>query len=361
MAKIIRLPGLIDTHVHLREPGAIQKEDFETGTKAAIAGGFTQVLDMPNNPVATVTPEALQQKIDLAEGKIYCDVGFHFGAGKESIKYFNEVKDKVFGLKVYMNPTTGDLLMENDAVLEKVFSNWPKEKPLIVHAEGDTLTKAISLAKKFGSKLHVTHVSLENEVNQIRKTKKEGMKITCEVTPHHLFLSSDDLTRLGSYGMMKPPLESKEDQEALWQAIADGTIDTIGSDHAPHTREEKQGEKPMYGVPGLETTLPLMLTAVADKKLTMDRLIELCSTNPRKIFGLPKQNNTYVEVDLDESYEITDKNLQTKCGWTPFVGMQVKGKVKKVVLRGQLVYNGQNILVLMGKFSKALDKRGLSG
>lgn len=343
MPKIIKLPGLIDPHVHLREPGATQKEDFTTGTKAAIAGGYTQVLDMPNNPVATITPEALKEKMDLAKGKIYCDVGFHFGASSKGIEYFKEVADKVFGLKVYMNQTTGDLLMEDDETLEKVFSAWSKNKPLMVHAEGETLQKAINLAKKFGNKLHVCHVSLKEEVEVIKAAKELGLGITCEVTCHHLFLTSEDAKRLGPFGIMKPPLASKEDQEALWEAIQDGTIDMIASDHAPHTKEEKLGEKVPFGVPGLETTLPLLLTAVSEGRLTMDRLIELTSSSPRKIFGILEQENTFVEVDLDSRYTITDKQLFTKCGWTPFAGMKVTGKVIKVVLRGKVVFDGQNI------------------
>lgn len=361
MQKIIKLPGLIDPHVHLREPGATQKEDFETGTKAAIAGGYTLVLDMPNNPVATISPEALQEKMALARGRIYSDVGFHFGASGKSIQYFSEVAPKVFGLKVYMNQTTGDLLMEDDQTLEAVFSAWPKEKPILVHAEGDTLQKAISLAKKFGNKpslplrgkLHVCHVSLEKEVELIKEAKASGLNLSCEVSCHHLFLTGDDVKKLGPYGMMKPPLESKEDQEALWQALRDGTIDMIASDHAPHTKEEKQGEKPPFGVPGLETTLPLLLTAVNNGRLTMERLIELTSTNPRKVFGVPDQPETFVEVDMEESYVIDDKALQTKCGWTPFAGMKVIGKVKKVVLRGEMVFDGQNVF---GPFGQVLTK-----
>lgn len=349
MSKIIAFPGLIDVHTHLREPGAIQKEDFETGSKAAIAGGFTLVLDMPNNPIPTVTPQALQEKMDLAKGRIYSDVGFHFGASAKSIQYFTEVKDKVFGLKVYMNQTTGDLLMEDDKTLEAVFSSWPKEKIIMVHAEGETLQKAIALTKRFNNKLHVCHVSLKREIELIKAAKAEGLQISCEVTCHHLFLKDTDVSRLGSYGMMKPPLESAEDQEALWQAVSDGTIDVIASDHAPHTKEEKQGEKPVFGVPGLETSLSLLLTAVNEGRITLERLIELIYTNPKKIFSIPEQENTYVEVDMEESYVIEDKNLQTKCGWTPFAGMKVTGRVKKVVLRDQLVYDGQNIFGPYGK------------
>lgn len=340
---MIKLPGLIDPHVHLREPGATQKEDFETGTKAAIAGGYTAVLDMPNNPVATISPEALQEKINLAKGRIYADVGFHFGASSESIQFFDEISHKVFGLKVYMNQTTGDLFLEDDSTLEAVFSKWPKGKPVLVHAEGNTLQKAISLAKKFGNKLHVCHVSLKEEVELIRKAKREGLNLSCEVTCHHLFLTDEDAKRLGPYGLMKPPLSSKEDQTALWQALVEGTIDMVASDHAPHTKEEKQGEKPSYGVPGLETTLPLLLTAANEGRLSIDRLIELTSTNPKKIFDIPEQKDTYVEVDMGESYEIENENLQTKCGWTPFAGMQATGKVKKVVLRGKVAFDGENI------------------
>lgn len=344
MSKIIRLPGLIDPHVHLREPGATQKEGFVTGTKAAIAGGYTVILDMPNNPIPTISPQALQEKINLAKGKIFCDVGFHFGASPKSIQYFTQVKDQVFGLKVFMNPTTGDLLMEDDKVLEAVFSSWPKDKVLMVHAEGDTLQKAISLAKKFGNRLHVCHMSLKEEIELIRKARKNGLEITCEVTCHHLFLTDEDVKKLGPFGMMRPLLESKADQEALWQAINDGTIDMIGSDHAPHTKEEKLNSgKAINGVPGLETTLPLLLTAVYEGRLTLDRLIELTYTNAQRIFNTPKQENTWVEADLAESYIISNENLQTKCGWTPFVGMKVTGKVKKVVLRDQLVFDGQNI------------------
>ncbi len=344
MLKLVNLPGLIDVHTHLREPGATQKEDFQTGTKAAIAGGYTIVLDMPNNPIATISPKTLQQKMDLTKGRIYTDVGFHFGASPKSIQYFDQVKDQVFGLKVYMNPTTGDLLLENDNVLEEVFKNWPSKKPLMVHAEGETLQKAISLATRFGNKLHVCHVSLAQEIELIKQARRDGLQVSCEVTAHHLFLIEEDVKKLGSFGMMRPPLASRQDQDALWEAITDGTVDIIASDHAPHTKEEKlNSEKVVNGVPGLETTLPLMLTAVNEGRLNLERLIELTSTNPKRIFGIPEQPGTYVEVDMDESYSISEELLQTKCGWTPFKGMKVTGRVKKVVLRGQLAFDGQNI------------------
>ncbi len=342
---MVKLPGLIDTHVHLREPGATQKEDFQTGTKAAIAGGYTQVFDMPNNPEPTVTPEALDKKISLATGKIYSDVGFHFGATADSIQYFEQVKDKVFGLKVYMNHTTGTLLIEDKIILKEIFVNWPKNKVLMIHAEGPTLEKAIRLARQFSNKLHVCHVSLAEEIRLIRQAKKQGLGISCEVSAHHLFLTDEDAKRLGPFGIMRPPLPTKANQEILWKAVTDGTIDTIASDHAPHTKEEKlNSAPPPNGVPGLETTLPLLLTAVSEGRLTIERLIELTSTNPRRIFNIPEQPDTFVEVDLTVSYTLPPVPLYTKCAWTPFKDKQVKGKIIRVVLRGNLVYDKGQVL-----------------
>lgn len=350
MSKLVKLPGLIDTHVHLREPGATQKEDFETGTKAAIAGGYTFILDMPNNPIPTVNQGALQQKIDSAKGRIYSDLGFHFGATPQSSQYFENVKNQVFGLKVYMNHTTGDLLMEDEKALEDVFLKWPKGKVIMVHAEGDTLIKAIGLAKKYSQKLHVCHVSLSQEIELIRQAKQKGLDISCEVSCHHLFLTDKDVKRLGAYGMMRPPLSTEEDRQALWKGIEEGVIDTIASDHAPHTKEEKEhSEKVVNGVPGLETSLPLLLTAVADGKLTVDRLVQLTSFNPRKIFNIPEQADTFVEVDLDEKYTIDHRQLFTKCGWTPFEGRKAVGKVKEVTLRGKTVFKDGKIIGPFGQ------------
>lgn len=348
MTNIIKLPGLIDTHVHLREPGNTHKEDFETGTKAAIAGGYTMVIDMPNNPNPITNPPALEEKIKLAEGRIYSDLGFHFGGAESAVPFFEEVKDKVFGLKVYMNHTTGPLLIEDPGELDLIFSNWPKEKVLMVHAEQETLTKAINLANKHGNKLHVCHVARKIELELIMAAKSEGMNITCEVAMHHLYLSEADEKRLNHYGMMRPPLAKKEDHDFLWENI--NSVDIIASDHAPHTKEEKEGETVVNGVPGLETSLPLLLQAVNDERITMNKLIELTSTNPRKIFNIPEQLDTYVEVDMDEEWTIKNEDLYTKAGWTPFDGMKIKGKIKKTVLRGKTVFeNGEIIAEATGK------------
>lgn len=350
MSKIVKLPALIDVHTHLREPGATHKEDFETGTKAAIAGGYTIILDMPNNPTPTISKEALEQKINLATNRIYSDIGFNFGATADNSKEFIKVKEKVFALKVYMNHTTGDLLMEDKEALSNTFKNWIKEKPIMVHAEGETVNLAIELAKRFGQKLHVCHVSLKEQIDAIKKVKDEGMEISCEVSCHHLFLTDKDAEKLGPYGVMRPPLVSREEQENLWQALQDGVIDMIASDHAPHTREEKEtAVKVINGVPGLETSLPLLLTAVSEGRLTLEKLIELTSANPRRIFNIPHQPDTYVEVDIDEQYTINHELLYTKCSWTPFEGMEVSGKLKKVILRGQTVFEGGKVFGPFGQ------------
>jgi len=343
---IEKIPGLVDPHVHLREQGATHKEDFETGTMAAIAGGFTTILDMPNNPEPTISPEALQRKIVLTGNRIYCDAGFHFGATVKGVEYFEQVKNQVFGLKIYMNHTTGTLLMEDRDELNQVFAGWLREKPVIVHAEGETLATAIMLARLNDKRLHVAHVATKEDVEMIREAKEKGLPVTCEVTPHHLFLTEADEQALGPFGIMKPSLKTEKDRLALWENLKSGVIDMIATDHAPHTKEEKLSEKPPFGVPGLETALPLLLTAVAEDKLTLDQVIELTSTNPRKIFGLPdvRMDETYTLVDLKQSYLINSNNLKTKCGWTPFEGMRVTGEIRQVVLRGQIVFDGEGVV-----------------
>lgn len=342
MSNIHRFPGLIDTHVHLREPGSMQKEDFESGTRAAIAGGYTSIVDMPNNPDSIVTPQLLQDKIDLAEGRISCDLGFHFGGALMATTYFNEIKEKVFALKVYMNHTTGNLLIEDDSELDVIFSKWPKEKLLMVHAEGETLEKAVSLAKKYGNKLHACHVSLKREIEYIKSLKSEGFPITCEVTAHHLFLNQHDADRLGAYGFMKPNLASQEDVQSLWDNLE--TIDIIASDHAPHTKDEKDlGNPPPFGVPGLETTLALLVNAYHQGKLSLERIQQLTHDTPKRLFNIPEQTETYVDVDLDQEYTILNDQIVSKCGWTPFNGMKVKGKIIQVVLRGKIVFDGQTV------------------
>lgn len=324
----ITLPGLIDPHVHLREPGATHKEDFDTGTSAAVAGGFVFVLDMPNNPEPTVTREALDTKRMLATEKAHCGVGFIFGTNpkKDNTMEFEKVINDVYALKIYMDETTGNLLLKNKSLLDKAFQVWPSHKPIVVHAEGETMYIAIDLAKKFHKKLHIAHISRRLELERIINEKEHGMDITCEVTPHHLYLTEKDADVLGPYGQMKPSLKTQEDIDFLWKHIA--AIDCVATDHAPHTREEKKSGTPFYGVPGLETSLPLMLTGVHDGKIGIDDVVRLMHSGPKLIFNIESvTDKPCIEIDMGQSYTIDSKNLHTKCGWTPFEGMKVWGKI----------------------------------
>lgn len=344
-----KLPGMIDVHTHLRDPGATQKEDFYTGTCAALTGGVTLVLDMPNNPIPTISSSALQKKEKIASQKAVCDFGLIFGASQtDNTNEFKKIIPKVCALKVYMDQTTGTLLIEKLALLEKIFQKWESDKPIMVHAEDATLVKALSLAYIYKRRIHFCHVSLKEEVELIKKAKELGMRVSCEVTPHHLFLTENNAKKLGPYGIMKPPLRTQQDVDSLWQGIRQGVIDIIATDHAPHTKKEKESPKPPFGVPGLETALPLLLTAVHKKWITLEKVIELYCENPRKIFNLPKQKDTYIEVDLHKKWEIKNENLKTKCGWSPFNGEIVYGKVEKVVLRGANVYKNKKILIKPG-------------
>lgn len=341
-----RFPGFIDIHVHLRDPGATHKEDFATGSLAAIKGGFTYILDMPNNPTSTLSVERLNEKIALAKKKAVCDVGFHYGTNGYNTKTFAAVCKNpfVFGLKIYCNHTTGDLLIEDLKLFEYIFAAWKSEKPILVHAEGTQLAGMIALAQFYKRYLHVCHISQTSEVELVRRAKQKKWHVTAGVTPHHLFLTSEDIRKLGPFGCVKPPMDPDKHQESLWEALQNGTIDIVESDHAPHTKEEKESSSPPSGVPGLETTLGLFLRAVHDNKLAEDDVIRLLYTSPRKIFSISAQPTTYVELDPQKSYIVGKNRYRSKCGWSPFDGWKAYGEVETVVLRGKiLVQDGRLI------------------
>ena len=343
------IPGLIDVHVHFRTPGQTHKEDFTTGTSAAIAGGFTTVLDMPNNAIPITTTTLLEEKIRLAKKQAICDIGFHFGSLGNNLGQFQKIKKKVFGIKLYLNITTGKFIID-EKKLKEIYNRWPKDAgPILVHAEKDVIDIVISVAKETKKQTHVCHVSSIYELKAVIKAKKHNIKITCGVTPHHLFLSPAQAKKLGPYGIMKPPIE-KGYMEFLWKNLK--YIDVIESDHAPHTEKEKDGENPPFGVPGLETTLPLLLTAVHEGRLTMEDIVRLCYENPKKIFRVPDQD-ARVEIDPDEEYVIKNEDLFTKCGWSPFEGRKMRGRVKRVILRNKVVFENGKIKVKPG-FGKVI-------
>lgn len=342
--KSITIPGLIDPHVHLRDPGQTHKEDFFTGTSAALAGGYTTILDMPNNAEPITSLQRLEDKIASAQSQIVADTGFHFGTLGDNFDEFNKVIDKVCGLKIYMNVTTGNFIIDANKLIE-IYKAWPGTKPILLHAEDDVSEIVFKTLKEVKTQTHICHVSSQAELEFVMKAKEIGLPITCGVTPHHLFLTEKDAAEKGAWAHMKPSLKTQKDQDFLWKHM--DAIDVIESDHAPHTKEEKTGFPPPFGVPGLETTLPLMLTAQQQGKLSQQELIEKIHKNPARIFNINTDESTTVTVDMSE-YTITNNNLKTKCGWTPFDGMRVVGRVSKVELHGCVVYRNGKVLAQPG-------------
>jgi len=333
----IRLPGLVDVHVHLREPGYEHKETLRTGTHAALAGGITTVLDMPNTSPPTATLELLRNKTQRAAASAVCDVGFFLGATRDTDPLATAAAAPyACGLKIYVSETFGSLRLDDLAHLMAFFRTWPGPGPIAVHGEGLTLATCLALAQLYGQRLHVCHVSRRSEIELIRRAKQHGAAVTCEVTPHHLWLCEDDLPRLAARGQMKPPLASAADRVALWAHL--DVIDCFATDHAPHTLAEKSSPQSPPGVPGLETMLPLLLTAVYEGRLTLDDVITRLHTNPMRIFHLPISASTWVDVDPHAVYDVPDRGFQTLCDWSPFSGFTVHGAVRQVALRNQIVF-----------------------
>lgn len=347
----LKLPGMIDIHVHLRDPGATHKEDFSTGTAAALAGGVVAVLDMPNNTPPTVDEETLRQKFRLASRKARCDFGFYLGASPDNAGP-PLATYRAAGLKMYLNETYGPLRIEALSAVMAHFRHWPKDKPIAAHAEELFTAMVIGLGQLYDRAVHICHVSTRAQIELIKRAKARGVKITCEVTPHHLFLTDQDAQKLRGFGHVKPALGSREDREALWANLA--IVDAVASDHAPHTVDEKESKTAPPGVPGLETTLPLLLDAVAEGRLSLERMIELTHHAPSRIIGAQASETAYIEVDPDAEQVLQGAQLHTKCRWTPFEGMKLRGVVRRVYLRGVRVYEDGELLAPPG-FGKPLS------
>jgi carbamoyl-phosphate synthase / aspartate carbamoyltransferase / dihydroorotase len=345
--RLMKIPGLIDPHVHLREPGATHKEDWDTGTAAALAGGFTAVLAMPNTQPPITGPDTLALSLDAARSKARCDYAQYVGAGAENAAQLPTLAGQAAGLKMYLDQTYGPLRLDDMGLWMEHFASWPVDAPIAAHAESRTLAAVILAASLHDRPVHLCHVSLREEILLIRAAKEKGLKVTCEVGPHHLFLTQEDIPRLGhGRSEVRPRLAAPADRDALWANL--DVIDCFATDHAPHTGEEKDSDNPPPGFPGLETALPLLLTAVHEGRLTLDDLILRMVTNPRRIFNLPEQPDTYVEIDPDERYEIRASDMYSRCGWTPFEGWQVTGRVRRVVLRGTQVFCDGKVLAPPG-------------
>lgn len=364
---IVRMPGLIDAHVHLREPGYEHKEDFFSGTAAALAGGVTTVLDMPNTQPPTATPDLLHDKARLAAAKAVCDVGLFVGATNTYADAYLPAAHHACGLKIYVSDTFGSLRIDTLELMHRLFRTWAEKAdtvgyrmhgsqhglgPIAVHAEELMLPVCLNLSHLYGVPLHIVHVSRRSEIELIATAKARDYPVTCEVTPHHLWLNTADADRLGTLGDMRPRLASPDDVAALWEHL--DVVDLFATDHAPHTLAEKGiGVNPAPantppGVPGVETMLPLLLTAVHEGRLTLDDIVARCSVNPRRVYGLPPQPDTFVEVDVDEPFVLHNEALHTRVGWSPFAGMRLFGRVLAVTLAGQLVMKEGVLLAAAG-------------
>jgi carbamoyl-phosphate synthase/aspartate carbamoyltransferase/dihydroorotase len=343
----LRMPGLVDAHVHLRDPGATHKEDWDSGTAAALAGGFTMVCAMPNTSPPIVDGESLAAAQHAARARARCDYGIYLGANEENARSAPAFSRQVAGLKMYLDQTFGPLRLDSLDALVQHAANWPAESPLLCHAEGRTVPAAILAAHLAGRSLHICHVSRKEEIELIRKAKDKGIQVTCEVTPHHFFLTAEDIPRIGTgRSEVRPRLATAADRDALRANI--DVVDCFATDHAPHTPAEKDSETPPPGFPGLETALPLYLALVADGLLVLDALIARVATNPRRIFNLPEQTDTWIEVDPDAEWTARGSEMHSRAAWTPFEGTTLRGRVQRVVLRSQDAFRDGRVLAAPG-------------
>jgi carbamoyl-phosphate synthase/aspartate carbamoyltransferase/dihydroorotase len=349
---MLKLPGLIDPHVHLREPGGTQKEDWDTGTSAALAGGVTMLLAMPNTKPPIFDAATLDLALEAGRTKARCDYAQFLGAGPNNVDWGEHagLSRRGAGLKMYLDSTFGELRLDDMTLWQQHFQNWPRDLPIVAHSESRSMAAVILMAAIYDRPVHIAHVSLKEEILLIKSAKEYGIPVTCEVCPHHLFLTRDDIPAISQghpgRGEVRPRLASREDVDTLWANL--DVIDCFATDHAPHTLAEKDGENPPPGFPGLETLLPLLLTAVDGGRLTLDDIIKRSVINPRRIFSLPEQPETWVEVDENATYEIHAAEMKSRCGWTPFEGWKVRGRVRKVVLRGKDVFRDGEVLAPPG-------------
>jgi dihydroorotase (multifunctional complex type) len=391
MNACLLLPGLIDSHVHLRDQQLSYKEDFISGTSAAAAGGITTVVDMPNNQPPTMSVQSLRERMQVAESRILVNVAFNSALPMHIQEIRHIVDAGAVGFKLYLQQQLGGVNVDDENALLNVFKKVSETKvPISVHAEDkSTIDKAkenlqqqgrrdlnaflkahspkaeekaigriIELAKKSGAHIHICHVSSAIGHKAILETKKMGYNVTCEVTPHHLLLNIKHLKKCGNLALEIPPLRTPRDSTYLWQALRKGLIDTIGSDHAPHSFEEKQTTsiwEVSPGIVGLETMLPLLLTEVNGERLTIKQLIYLTSEKPSEIFHLKDRGNlnegSFADisvVDLKKEYKIDATKFYSKAKFSPFDGWKVKGKAVKTFVNGQLTMDDGEIVAKPG-------------
>ncbi len=374
------LPGCIDTQVHFREPGSTNAEDLNSGSRAAIAGGITSVFEMPNTNPPTSSKKEFFNKLKLAKDRMYCNYAFYFGATPENYRELSELKDLegCCGIKLFAGSSTGNLLVNKEEDIEKVFQN--SSKIVSVHSEdeeilnmrkklikkGDVKThpiwrnevsaiastrRIVKIAERFKKKAHILHVTTKDEVDFLSQHKGD---VTFEITPQHLTLSSPECYEaLGTYAQMNPPIREKIHQDRLWYAVRNNLVDIIGSDHAPHLKEDKDKTYPNSpsGMPGVQTLLTIMLDHVNKGKLNLEQLVKFLCENPVDIFGI--ENKGYIKkdydadftiIDLEKTIRIKNEKIESKCKWSPFDGYEFKGKPVATIINGKIkMINGEII------------------
>ena len=375
------LPGIIDTQVHFREPGSTDAEDLESGSRAAVLGGVTSLFEMPNTNPPTSNLVEFDKKFVAAKNRMHSNYAFYFGATPDNTDQLAKLKDVegCCGVKLFAGSSTGNLLVDKEADIEKVISS--SDRIVSIHSEDEDIIKlrkkfikkgdvhshpewrnvecamsstrrVVKIAERYNKKIHVLHISTKEEVDFLAMHKKN---VTFETTPQHLTLYAPDCyEKLGSYAQMNPPLRTKEHYDRLWVAIKNNVVDVLGSDHAPHLKENKDKEYPNSpsGMPGVQTIFPVMLNHVNDGKLTLQQLINLMSENPCKIFGI--KNKGFIKEGYDADLTIADMNkevtiknemIASKCGWTPFNNYKVKGFPVGTIVNGNLVMSDGKVIM----------------
>jgi len=375
--RLLIIPGVIDAHVHVRDPGAAHKEDWRTCSAAAAAGGVTTVLDMPNNKKPTVDLKTIIEKKRIASKKSLVDYGVYCGVTEGNINALPEFAEHVCGFKLYLGETTGSMELKDPSKLSTVFKTVSKtNKILVVHtedgkmvdeateknrertddfahadshppeAEEKAVERVLALAGQFKAKTHVTHLSSAAGLKLIDEAKKNNVDLSCDVTPPHLFLTRDEMKGKGGLLKVTPPLREKAERRALWRGVVSGSVDFIATDHAPHTLAEKEGGvwAAASGLPGVETSLPLFLNQVNKKTIDLNRLVDLLCVRPAERFGFGKGvieagfDADLVLVDIKKEKKVKASELHSKCGWTPYEGKSLRGWPKTTIVGGQIAY-----------------------
>jgi dihydroorotase len=389
------LPGVIDSQVHFREPGLTHKEDLETGSRAAVMGGVTSVFEMPNTDPLT-TPEALSDKLRRASGRMHCDFAFWVGGTHENARDVPELErlPGTPGIKVFMGSSTGSLLVEDDEGVREILRRTHRRAAF--HSEdearlrerahlrvpGDPAShpvwrdvetalrctrRLVGIARETGARIHVLHISTADEIDFLAGHKDVA---SCEATPHHLTLAAPECyRRLGAYAQMNPPVREETQRQGVWKGVSQGIIDVLGSDHAPHTREEKSHAYPAThsGMTGVQTLVPIMLDHVNAGRLTLERFVDLTSAGPQRLFGIAGKGRIAVGYDADFTIAdlkrretIRDGWIQSRCGWTPYDGVEVQGWPIGTIVRGQrAMWEGEIAAAPAGaavRFSEALPR-----